>query len=1287
MNAGAMCSIPASSVHARSPMPDSMGGAPEGYRLGKRLRSGPRSELREGMRLADGTPVLLKSYLDDRSDDPASRVQRELDLMRRIASPGIPRALDLDRTTPRPLLVLEQLPGLSLTHHLRGGPLDLPTWLQLASGLAETLTQIHAAHVLHKDLTPNNVLYDLASGRVWICDFGMAIELGAAERAGRPLTQTLDASLLYIAPEQTGRMNRGCDARSDLYSLGATLYHALVGRPPFESSDALELIHAHIARLPAAPKEQRAELPEALSRVILKLLRKEPEERYQSARALHADLVLCQQQLARSGVIGELELGSAEAPERPRFAARLYGRERESALLRGLYESAAQGSVRSLWIRGEPGAGKSALADELRALLARTGGYLAVGKFDLYRDRPYAGWIAALASLVQQMLVESDARLERWQAELRAGLGNIAHALLDHVPDLEFIVGDVPPVPTLGARETQARLSLALQRLVATCATPEHPLVLFLDDLQWSDAGSRVLLEELLTSATDAALLVVAVYRIADVGAEHPVSILLRHLQQRGAPVELLELGPLSTDAVAQMLADALERPVEVARELAELVERRTGNSPLLVREFVAHVQGRGLLRYERSSGWLWDMAQLRAADIPESAVALMMGKIDRLLPEPRALLKFASCVGDEFDAELLGELCRRSRAELESALYALADAGLILPCSRGFRFVHDRIREAAQELLSSAERAQVHYDIARLLLERTPESARADRAGEIAEHLNRGIVHVQEDLRLTAMELNRMAGKRALGAGAGPLARTHFAQARALAREGDWEAHAPLLLDLALQAAESAFQSGDFPGALAQLAELEGRRFETMERVHIAAKRLQILVVSEAPENAALYLVRLLRGFGVFWPIHPSPLRARLALRVVRWLLRKRREPDLLFPATSLKPRSLTVPILLGSGSAALARVDVHLAVLATCFSMRRSIREGYITRPGYPVAIYAAYLQILLGDAVRAQELARCSLALAERVPDTYTPRTQLVVYGLLYPFLMRRRQAVVSMERIAEASSELGDPEFAYYARFMHRIFLALAGDPVRETGRQLEQMAAAVRNSEQWFPEVSRCCASWDLLGSRNETSATFDAAIERVDAMFEQGSTGSTYACTLWMLVMSVYGRHALAFARSESVIGELFRSSPFVHVADHLFYRGLAAAVLAGTSRGSTRRRYARDLRRSLRYLQRRAEDGPDFVHMSMLLRAELARLRRDPARARICYEQAVQRARQQAFPHHAALAQERRASLLVGLRRESEAQAALEDAFTLYRDWGAEQKARLLKSGLRGIG
>jgi serine/threonine protein kinase len=329
--------------------------APDGYRLGKQLHSGTHSEVYEALRESDGSEVVLKGYVSDRATDPRPRARREYEAMRRVAGPGIPEPLGMDDTTERPILVLRRVPGLSLSRFLRDGPLDLETWLELAIQASDTVARIHDAHLLHKDLTPGNVLLERSGARVWICDFGLSVELGTAARNGEPLNSTLAGTLQYMAPEQTGRMNRGCDFRSDLYSLGATLYDAVTGRPPFESTDPLELIHAHLARVPRPPIELRPELPRALSDLLLKLLRKEPQERYQSTAALRADLRACRQQLQQTGRIADdFELGAAEAPAAPQFAAKLYGRASEAELLRSTYAEAAQGRPRTLWIQGAP---------------------------------------------------------------------------------------------------------------------------------------------------------------------------------------------------------------------------------------------------------------------------------------------------------------------------------------------------------------------------------------------------------------------------------------------------------------------------------------------------------------------------------------------------------------------------------------------------------------------------------------------------------------------------------------------------------------------------------------------------------------------------------------------------------------------------------------------------------------------------------------------------------------------------------------------------------------------
>jgi hypothetical protein len=1256
-----------------------MRAAPAGYTLGKPLHSGRHSEVWEAVLNADRSEVVIKSYHADRTSDARPRALRELEAMRRVAGEGIPRALALDRSTERVLLVLERLPGAPLSQLLQRGPLEIDRWLELASQVSQILVRIHAARVLHKDLTPGNLLLDRGGDRVWICDFGLAQELGAAD-PGSLLAGTLEGTLQYLAPEQTGRMNRGCDFRSDLYALGATLYHALVGRPPFESSDALELIHAHIARVPDDPSTLRADVPPALSKLLLRLLRKEPEERYQSAAALLNDLVRCRERLASGGSLdADFELGGEEIPDQPRFAVKLYGREREIEELRAHYATAAAGGGRMLWLRGEPGAGKSALIDELRPQLAQTGGYLTIGKADPYRDRPYDAWVSVLGGLAHQWLIESDARLERWQYELRAGLGNIAGALVELVPDLGFILGEVPPVPPLGPRETQVRLALALRRFVAICATPQHPLVVYLDDLQWSDAGSRALLEALLSSGEPAALLLVGAYRSNEVGADHPLSDLMTRVAERGAVCASLELGPLAPDAAVAMLGDALDRPVEDVKSLAELIERKTGNTPLLVRQFVEHIHARGLLQHRPGVGWSWEAADVAAADIPDGAVELMTAKIEKLDPGQRSVLELASCVGDEFGVELLCDLRHGEREPLQIALFALTDAGLIAPCAQGFRFVHDRIREAAQQLLSEDERARIHFDTARTLLERTPESERDARVFQIVEHLNRGLAHLSEELRVTAMELDLRAGTRALASGAAATGSGYLAVARSLFRSEDWRAHWSIAFPLHLQSAEGCFQMQEFDRALALLDELDRQRLSVLEFTQVAIKRLQVLALTKGAVECGPYVMSVLRRLGVRWPLHPSRLRGWLAIQWVLVQLRRRPDAALLEPAPQVDALRRSVQLFVHASGGVRSRIDAELSVLASCLSMRSALSRGYIGSPAFTLGGYVVFMHARLGDCAQARRLGRIALELSERVPDAvYSPRTQFLIHALLEPWLMRRREALASLDRTAELASEAGDREFEYYTRFLTVLFRGLGGDPVPLIARQLEQVTDSVRRSGHRYPQPEGVHGVYRLLAQEGLDAAELERQVALSESWI-RANPPEFFIRTTWMLVLCVHGRHDLALAQSDAVASTLFRVTPYVHVADHTFLRGLCTAALAREARGARSRQLRRDLQRSLRRLRTWSLEGPDFLPMQTLLEAEVARLAANAQGARLLYERAAQGAAQQEFPHIAALAHERHARMLIDSRRETEAAAVLKEAIAWYRKWGAAPKAEAL--------
>jgi len=1250
--------------------------------LGDRVRSSHHSLLYHAIREADSRTVLLKLYLSDRQRRGSSKAQHEFDTLRRVESTGIPRALDLDWSTGSPVLVLECVSGQPLSKHLRHGPFDLEAWMDVAIMATEILEQIHAERILHKDLTPDNILFDPIEQRVWICDFGLSGELGSAARTRDPLDATAEESLNYISPEQTGRMNRGCDIRSDLYSLGATLYHLLTGRPPFSLNDPIELVHAHLARLPDVPCEIRTDLPALISDLILKLLAKEPHQRYQSARTLHHDLVACRDQYEAKGRIDSgFVLASADAVVAPRFEPKLYGREAEVTELVAAFELASQGRAQLVWLEGPSGAGKSSLVEQLRPRLTETRGYLLIGKFDLYGARPYSAWISAISSLVQQLLIESDTRLDAWRKELATGLGPVAGALVDLVPDLEVILGEVPLPPPLESREALARLSLALQRLISVCATTDHPLAIFIDDVQWSDAASRKLLQRVLQDRNSALLLIGA---SRDTGSEGALAELIA--RETSAPDHtVIPIAELSSQATLRMLADALGQAPEQVAELAEFAGRRVGRLPTQLRDFVEHLHVGGLLRFEPGRGWTWDLQEIARVEAPDSAVELLNGKLDRLSEGSRWAIELASCVGDEFDVHALAEVSGRTHKEVSGSLFPLSDAGLIIPSTNGFRFAHDRIREHVQSGLSDVDRARVHASIAHWLLAGTTNPETSPRAAEIAEHLNR-IPVLPEELRQISMRLNLAAGRKSLSVGATESAAAHFEVARVLMDAEPADIPQELEREIYRASAEGALQRHRYTEAIEWIDRLDPTSLSALEVARVESLRIQVFALCKTSMECVRLTLEVLARLGVRWPLHPWRLRAQWELWQIARTLERRKYPELVAPAKKIRPQDVAQLLILRSASAALARVDVNLAVLATCLSLRSMLRDGFMTPPGFGIAVYSTYLYLFLGQKRLAERLARLALDWTQRMADPARPRTRMMVEVLLHPFLKPRREALASIDEIEESARECGDLEFAHYARFNCICYLALAGDPVAALARKFEALEVTVSHGEQWADEVARCSGIYRKLGGHETTPDGLDGAY--LDQLRSEGTTHphQRHSATLWLLTLATFGLHRRILEHARATEKSLFQTAPFVHVTDYVFYRGLACGVLAGGARSRERRLHLKLLRKSLRHLVLRARHGPDFLHMANFLHAEQQRLAGHLERSRALYEQTAKRAREQGFVHHEALAHERHASLLANSKRYTDARVILRKAVLAYSEWGARGKVKLLEHEHPGL-
>ncbi len=1242
--------------------------APEGYTLEKCCVASPRSEVHTA-RSDAGVEVVLKTYPDSARRGNPRRIERELEVLQSLEPCVAPRALALERVDDQAVLVLERVHGAAPR-----SPLPIERFLPLAVRVANAVGQIHAARIVHRNLRPENLCVS-DSGELRILGFGRAAPLGAPNESGSG-EHALDGPLHYMPPEQTGRLERGVDFRSDLYALGATFYELLSGRPPFDARDPLDLIHAHIAHR-ARPLVEIAAVPATVSRIVMKLLEKEPEDRYQTAEALLVDLDTCREQLESRGAIDdELPLGSADAPYRPLFRRRIYGRDAECALLQRAYARSARGEIGMLLVRGAPGIGKSALVPELHRPLALDGGYLARGKFDLYRrNLPYSGLTHALRDFLRQVSSESDTRRQSWRTELAAGLGGLAGVVAELIPDLGRLLGDTPRVEKLEPRQTQQRLALAVRRFVLTAARHAHPLVLFLDDLQWADAGSRYLLEELLLCGESAPLLVIGAYRDSEVGAEHPLQQLIGRFEQRSLALETLSLGPLSPGASREMLADALGQSAEQVRDLAERVSQYSGNNPLLIQQCVYYLHQLGCIRYAPRQGWTWDLEAADAAVIPDDPVGMMVAKLQRLRAETRSVVQLASCVGDQFDVELLGELGHRERTALEAALYDLSDEGLIAPCGAGFRFVHDRIREAAQALLTESQRAQLHLRTAQLLLERLSDQEQRSRCFEVADHLARAADQIPEAMRLRAAELQHAAGIAALKAGASANAAHYFADGLALLRQSDWSEHAQLGFDLHLRASECAYQTRDFERALALLAPLDDRALSTFQRGLVAIQRIKVYQLARSVQETIDLTEDTLRSLGQRFHRHPSWLRTRWAIARTDWLLRGPEDTWKFRPASSKDP-IWTLPMRVRSASGqALGMTSSRIMCISCAEAVQVMLRHGYPVSPTRILAAYAGYRTAFLRHARGIERYAKGALAWSQRAPDVLlSPQAECLVLACADAWTVARRNVLEPLRRVAEKLQEVGDVEYSTNALLLRAHYQGLTGVALREVVDGFEKLPR--RGQVTPIEEPRKVGLPYRMLIESRGNLEEFDEA----RAELETFAGSAQFAATHWMLALCVFGRFADAWWTSELVRSIIFeRLSTSSHVADHALFRGIAAAACAREARGSARRRLLRAAAKSQRYLQRLARHGPDFVHMATLLQAERMRCRGDVPRALALHARAAASAEQCAHIHHAALAHERRAELLGAQGRKSDADSARALALALYRAWGAAAQVRSL--------
>jgi PAS domain S-box-containing protein len=791
-----------------SPIP-----GPSGYVLVP-LRESADFTVYRGRKHDDTSTVLAIALSTEQPATPGiRRLEREYSLAAELDPAWAAKPLAITRHEGRMILVLMDPGGQPLDRileHDRGQPLNLTRFLSIAIGMTRTLGQVHQHGLIHKDIKPANALVD-DTGNAWLTGFGIASKLPRERQSPEP-PEFLAGTLAYMAPEQTGRVNRSIDSRSDLYSLGVTFYEMLTGSLPFTASDPMEWVHCHIAKQPTAPCERVGTVPASVSAITMKLLSKPAEERYQTAAGVESDLRRCLSQLESQGCIDDFAPGANDTPDRLMIPEKLYGRDREVDILLTAFDRIVGGGRPELvLVSGYSGIGKSSVVNELHKPLVPPRGLFASGKSDQYkRDIPHAALAHAFQSLIRQLLSQNEESLRKWQDALREALGPNGLLILDLIPELRHVIGEQPPVPELPPQEAQRRFQTVFRRFIGVFARPEHPLALFLDDMQWLDAATLDLLEELLTHDDLQHLLIIGAYRDNEVNATHPLLRKLEVIRQAGAAVKDIYLSPLSRDDLGKLLMDSLHCQLESAAPLADLIHEKTTGNPFFAIQFVSALVDDRLLTFDYGSrSWVWDLLRIHARGFTDNVVDLMVEKLKRLSPETQKVLQLFACMGNSAEFEMLRMAYGGTVEDMHDHLWEAVRSGLIFRAdnSNGFLsygFQHDRVQEAAYSLISEELRAEAHLRIGVLLAEHTPAEKREETIFEIVNQLNRGsrLITSVEDRERVA-ELNLIAGRRAKLLTAYDSALKYLRAGRALLAEETWERNNRLIFSIEYLTAE----------------------------------------------------------------------------------------------------------------------------------------------------------------------------------------------------------------------------------------------------------------------------------------------------------------------------------------------------------------------------------------------------------------------------------------------------------------------------------------------------
>ncbi|WP_442921681.1 AAA family ATPase [Microcoleus sp. Aus8_D2] len=1270
-------------------------------------------------------PLILKLLKED-YPTPAelSRYQQEYEITRRFNLEETIKAYEMRKYQNTQVMLLEDFGGESLKILQEGRSFTLPEFLHIAIQIADALGKVHQNNVIHKDINPSNIVLNPQTGQLKIIDFGLSTLL-SQENTSIKSPNVLEGTLAYMSPEQTGRMNRSLDYRTDFYALGVTFYELLTNQLPFESLDALELVHCHIAKQPIPPHKVNPEIPLSVSELVMKLMAKTAAERYQSAWGIKADLETCLAQY-KNGAIQRFTLGCQDISHQLQIPQKLYGREPQIESLLTAFERVGavapnlsnptitqeqnppvQRQTELMLISGYSGIGKSALAQELYKLITQKRGYFIAGKFDqLHRDIPYQALVAAFQELIRQLLTETAPQLQQWREKIQRALGENGQIIIDVIPEVKLIIGQQHPVPELPPTEAQIRFNLVFQKFMQVFCQKEHPLVLFLDDLQWADSATLQLLQLIMTNTNTQYLFLIGAYRDNEVSATHPVMLTLSEIKKQGVVVNHLSLSPLNLNQVNEFIADTLKSQCVPTQRLAELVWEKTQGNPFFLKEFLKSLYTEKFLKFDREArAWSWNLEQIKTRNITDNVVELMTQKIKTLSESAQKNLQLAACIGNKFDWETLSIINENSQKQTAHKLWDAIEAGLILPVGDDYKFIetdreehelkisykfaHDRIQQAAYSLIPPDDKQAVHWKVGQLLLKNTPPQVLQQKIFDIVNQLNFGIATIDVQLERDKLaQLNLIAGKKAKASAAWEPAWNYLRIARDCLSADSWLRQYDLTLALYVEAAEVASSRGNFD-EMEKLASLVLQQATSLlDKVKVYEVKIQAYTAQNKPLLAIQTAFFILKLLGIKFPKKPNKLDVLLELVRTKLSLVGKRIEDLIDLPAMIDPDRLATMSILSRVASSAYLAAPELLGLIVLKQVNLSIKYGNTSVSSYA---YAAYGIILSGESVgdieAGYQFGQLALKLVDKFNDKkFQARIIFIVNYFIKHWKEHLRETLNPLRDAYSLALETGDLEYAAYSACVYCYHSYVLGKELATVEGEMAMYSNALGQlkleTSYYYNQLNRqvvlnlMARAEDrcfLIGESYDETKMLPLHLEaNAENICRSLYFHKLVLCYLFQDYEQALSNAKSAEKYSDSAVGTI----PLYH-----FYHSLVHLAIYSDAPKSEQKLILEKVKANRKKLKKWAQSAPmTHLHKLYLVEAEQHRVLGHKDKAIDFYDRAISLAKEHEYLNEEALANELAAKFYIDWGKEQVAQAYLTSAYYCYLRWGATAKVKDLE-------